>query len=513
MPHRVHVEAQADHLESLSRAKTINALAELVWNALDADSDLINITIKDNPLGTPIEIYVADNGSGIPMEEAERAFGNLGGSWKRNRESTARLHKRMHGRDGKGRFKAFTLGRYVVWETVYDDASGERYKYAIRGNASNLRDFEIGVPEPVSKNTERGTTVRVTGATDSLSVLAVDGPAINQLAEIFAIYLKDYPGTRILLRGDRVDPKTVQKSLTSIEMPSYSDAEGNLVRAYLDVIEWNFAKKERKLCLCDAEGYSLHEIEAGIRPGPGYNFTAYLRSDYIARLHEKNALVLDELEPQVTRLTATARDGLRAYFRRRKAESVSELVRQWKEEGAYPFTEDPADVVEKARREVFDICALNINEYLDSFREGVSKDRQFTLRMLKTALDENPEALKRILTDVLDLPREKQNELAELLEATTLTSIIEATRTITERLRFLAGLQELLFHPAAKASLKERTQLHRMLEAETWIFGEEYLLTSSDENLNTVLGKYLARLRPESKRLRKRVRRDDGKRP
>lgn len=58
------------------------------------------------------------------------------------------------------------------------------------------------------------------------------------------------------------------------------------------------------------------------------------------------------------------------------------------------------------------ICALNVHQYLDSFREGRPKDRQFTLRMLKTALDENPESLKRILSDVLELPKEKQTELA-----------------------------------------------------------------------------------------------------
>src|SRR5438552_1888999 len=93
-PHRVHVEAQADHLESLSRAKTINALAELIWNALDADADLVNIAVTDNELGTPIEVRVLDNGSGINLNDAKSAFGNLGGSWKRNQQSTAKLNKR-----------------------------------------------------------------------------------------------------------------------------------------------------------------------------------------------------------------------------------------------------------------------------------------------------------------------------------------------------------------------------------------------------------------------------------
>src|SRR6185369_7166578 len=81
-----------------------------------------------------------------------------------------------------------------------------------------------------------------------------------------------------------------------------------------------------------------------------------------------------------------------------------------------------------------------------------------------------------------------------------------------ERLQFLAGLEELLFSDSTKRSLKERTQLHRMLESETWLFGEEYLLTNSDENLNTVLRKHLGRLRSGVRRARREepVQRDDG---
>ncbi|CAG2145509.1 hypothetical protein [Cupriavidus plantarum] len=83
---------------------------------------------------------------------------------------------------------------------------------------------------------------------------------------------------------------------------------------------------------------------------------------------------------------------------------------------------------------------------------------------------------------------------------------------VADRLQFLAGLQELLFLPESKRSTKERLQLHRMLAGETWLFGEEYLLTSSDENLSTVLRKHLALLRPNEKTRGRqpRVVRDDG---
>jgi hypothetical protein len=510
-PRFVHVEAQADHLESLARGKPVNALAELVWNALDADADLVRIAVVDNELGTPMSIEVSDNGNGITSEEAARAFGNLGGSWKRDRRVTSKTNKRMHGRDGKGRFKAFALGHDAIWETVYFD--GERYlQYAIKGTGSRLQDFEIGDVREAAQGRQSGTRVHVSNIPEPLGVFAKDGSASRQLAELFALYLRNYPSTQIVFRGERVDPKAVQKAHDWVQLPEFTSADGTKVDARLDIVEWTFTKKERRICLCDSEGFALHEVEAGIRPGSEYNFTAYLCSDYVAKLQHNNLLALDELNGDLRRLLDDARGALRAHFRRRKAESAAELVRQWKEEGVYPFAGDAGDALETARREVFDICALSVHQYLDSFREGQSKDRQFTLRMLKTALDESPESLKRILSEVLELPKERQTELADLLQYTTLSAIIEASKMVTDRLQFLAGLQELLFQVESKRSLKERTQLHRMLESETWIFGEEFLLTSSDENLSTVLQKHISKLRPGERRPRKQesVRRDDG---
>ncbi|MEK7889165.1 ATP-binding protein [Burkholderia contaminans] len=512
-PRFIHVDAKPDHLASLARGKPVMAIAELIWNALDADADRVRVSVVENDLGNPVAIEVVDNGVGITIDEAESAFGSLGGSWKREHRVTARTSKKMHGRNGKGRFKAFALGQYVEWDSVYLDDNDARQHFVIKGRSDRLQDFEIGKVSDAPVGRSRGTRVRIDSMHEAFGILSSEGSATRQLAEIFALYLRNYPATEIIYRDERIDPTSVQKSHQSIPLPAFIAADGSKVRAVLEIVEWSFAKKERRICLCDSEGFALHEVEAGIRPGSEFNFTAYIRSEYIAKLNHENILALDELDPDLRRLADSARAQLRAHFRRRKAEAASELVQQWKDEGIYPFAGDATDSLEMARREVFDICALNVHQYLDSFREGRPKDRQFTLRMLKTALDENPESLKRILSDVLDLPKERQTELADLLQYTTLSSIIEASKMVADRLQFLVGFQELLFRPDSKRSLRERSQLHRMLENETWLFGEEYLLTSSDENLNTVLRKYLAKLRPTGKKARRRddpVVRDDG---
>lgn len=216
----IHVEAQADHLESLARGKPVTALAELVWNALDADADRVRIGITDNDLGNPAVIEVADNGSGISLSEAERAFGNLDGSWKREQRVTQRgAHKKMHGRDGKGRFKAFARGHRVEWDTVFLAEDDQAQHYVIKGSSDRLPDFEIGAPSPAPNGRGRGTRVRITGIQESLGVRSRDGSASRQLAEVFALYLRNYPATDIIYRGERIDPKAVQKAHETHVLP------------------------------------------------------------------------------------------------------------------------------------------------------------------------------------------------------------------------------------------------------------------------------------------------------
>src|SRR5262249_52140260 len=93
--------------------------------------------------------------------------------------------------------------------------------------------------------------------------------------------------------------------------------------------------------------------------------------------------------------------------------------------------------------------------------------------------------------EVLDLPCEKQEELVELLKKTSLTAIVTASKIVSNRLDFLAGLKHLVFDEESREVLLERKQLHRILAQETWIFGEEFNLTVDDESLTTVLQKHL----------------------
>jgi hypothetical protein len=484
---KVKVQVQNDHLERISKVrKPILAVAELIWNGLDANATRVNVDFKHNGLGGLDEITVTDNGDGICHHDAILAFKNLGGSHKRGVVRSKSKRRLLHGKAGKGRFKAFALGDLVEWDTEFQN-NGSAATFKISGSRLDLGTFEISDPVVLAEK-KRGTEVKIRGIQKNFPSLE-GGIAIQELTQYFALYLREYPDVSIYYNGQKIDPSSIEERVTNFEIGSITLDDGKTVSPQLTVIEWKtFA--DRSLFLCDSAGFALAEIPPGIQ-APGFNFTAYLKSDYIRELDDQDALLLEDLHPDIKKLLEPTKDILREHFRKRTSESARALVEQWKKEKVYPYEGKPANIIDETERQVFDVVALNIHTYLPDFNKGDIRSRKLSLRLIKQALEKSPTALQAILSDVFNLPPEKQEEFATLLKKTTLPAMIKASRIVTDRLDFLKALELLVFNPKSKATLLERQQLHKILADHTWIFGEEFNLTVNDKSLTEVLAKHL----------------------
>lgn len=486
----IPVNVKRDHIEALAATKRpIASLAELVWNSLDADAERISIRFDINGLGAMDAIRVRDNGSGIPYDEAEALFGSLGGSWKTSKNRTKK-GRSIHGKSGKGRFKAFSLGTIIEWKTT-SQKNGGLVDFTIKGQASNLASFDLTDPVP-SKTGTSGTEVVIANIRKNFTSL-VSESAPREISNYLAVYLSEFPGITIDYNGTIIDPADARDRYDELELDEVEVSDGRKVEAKLTVIEWK-EPQERALHLCDSSGISLHQVSPGIH-APGFNFTAYLKCDYVRDLDKQGLLVLDDLHGDVAALIQAAKAKLREHFRVRAVESASALLQEWKDTKIYPYEGEPQDKVEEAERQVFDVVAVNINSYLSDFDDSSATSKRFTFNLVKQALKENPESLQLIFQDVLNLPKEHQDDLADLLQKTSLPAIISSAKLVANRLDFLRGLEILVFDKESKQQLLERDQLHQVLAKETWIFGEEFHLTNNEETLNEVLAKHLAALR------------------
>ena len=400
------VQAQKDHILSLCTASPIQALTELVWNALDADAFDVKVDVIQNPLGGIDAIRVSDDGLGVNALQADTHFGNLGGSWKRDADKTPLSGRVLHGSKGKGRFKAFALGNRVEWRTTLKTPSGLR-SFVLAGAADNPDHFtleDVATPGP-----DTGTEVMITDIRNALGSLLDTSWVVQQLASHFALYLKAYPNVRIYFQGLLVNPVIVQHASQTYHLKS---SEGS--KAELQVIEWKTKQNRGKVVFCNADGFALHEVDAAVRPGSGFNFTAYLISPRFAALHEENLLILEDMHPEVKAFLDAARDILRRHFRERREAITAEMLQQWQTDGIYPYSGAPADEAEAAARQRFNACALTIRSYSDNFDVFSVLEKKLLFRLLRETLDAKPDAANTVIGDALGLPIKKRRELSKI---------------------------------------------------------------------------------------------------
>lgn len=499
------VEVQGDHLEKLASARPIQALAELVWNALDADATDVRIKVESTDMGVQ-SVSVHDNGHGMPHNEVPKLFGQLGGSWKGHGSRSKTKSRMLHGKEGKGRFKALALGRVADWKVV-QVLDGIFQRYTITLIRDNLIDVRVTEPVLVGKNAQTGVNVRVEELYRDFRSLEGES-AVQELSEIFALYLSDYPDVAISLNAKQLDPSKAIKNKEKFSLNTIIEDEQEYAFD-LELIEWQ-TSTDRVVYLCTEDGFPLQRRQPRFHT-PGFQFSAYLKSRYISRLHEAGALELAEMNPALEAVYEAAQERIKDYFRAREADAARSEIEQWKTELVYPYDSEPHTSVEEAERKVFDIVALNVNRHLPEFAESSRKTKAFQLRMLRQAIERGPEELQLILNEVLDLPERKQKELAKLLDESSLANVISASKLVADRLKFLTGLEALLFDPEFKSKLKERSQLHRILaDNNTWLFGEEFSLTVDDQSLTEVLRKH-RKLIGEAVAIDRPVTRVDGK--
>ena len=199
------LKAKHDHLEKVASTRDyVKALGEFVWNALDADASRVSVELVRNVLGGIESIIIRDNGSGISKLRAEHDFESLGESWKLQAHRTPILARAIHGKEGKGRLKFFSLAKRAQWSSVYRN-SDRFLRLSIAIEADRLQTSNVSEPEPAPNAAETGTVVELAPLKDTFDWLGSE-EARAEFNAIFAPYILQYPGTEIAYDGKSVDP-------------------------------------------------------------------------------------------------------------------------------------------------------------------------------------------------------------------------------------------------------------------------------------------------------------------
>jgi hypothetical protein len=378
------VQVQKDHLRKLAGATALQAVAELIWNAVDADATQVSLEVESDDVSMR-SITVRDNGHGIPHSDVETLFGKLGGSWKAHGSRSKTKGRILHGKEGRGRFKALALGRVADWTVKYRD--GHRLLgYKITIIRDDLVDVRVTNPEDVAIALGPGVEVCVSELDRSFRSLE-SSSVVQSLSEIFALYLTDYRDVAIFIGAERLDPSMMIADRQKFTLSPITDG-GTEFPAEVDVIRWT-STSERWFFFCGPEGFPYLRVAPKFH-APGFQFSAYLKSPFIASLQEQGLLDLAEMNAPLEASYEEASERVKEYLQSKQIEAAQTEIDRWKSEDVYPYRTEPITPVEKAERKVFDILALNVNRHLPDFAEQSRRIKTFQLRMLRQAMNEAP---------------------------------------------------------------------------------------------------------------------------
>ncbi|MDF3141820.1 MULTISPECIES: ATP-binding protein [unclassified Streptomyces] len=467
-----------------ARKPQIAAVAELVWNALDADASHVEVELRRTSMEAISEIVVRDDGYGITPERARSAFRDFGTTWKAGQTHTRGGRKRiLHGRMGEGRLFSFALGDQLMWESV-SAVSGPSTAVRITGSVQHATVWKV---EEITPTATPGTTVRISVPQGkSLRALESDEAATNLTAKL-AFYLRAYPDVCVTFDGKRLDPNDIMVG-EPVDLPlelseEYSQDDPAPVVTF---VEWNQRTSERKMLICNTDGIALYE-QGGDWADGIVSFTPYLRSNRF------NDLSVDDLHllPMTHRELLDAADkAVRKHLALRGAEISAAVIQQLKDEGIYPYTNHPASPTQTVERRTFDVVVTVARNALPD--KGAA--RRLSVDLIHTALESSPNDLHAILDKVLALSDEDRGHLSRLLARTDLTDVIGAATTVTNRMDFIGALRKIFADDLLRKELREVDQLHPMIARNLWLFGEEWTIARTEVGLTNVLKAHLGLL-------------------
>jgi signal transduction histidine kinase len=483
------VQAGADVLSQFAKKKPVDAVAELIWNSLDAEATEVEVNLETASLSDPtdgaahvVAITVNDNGHGISPQIAESAFTVLGNSWKRGLNGRS-LHnlRPLHGQEGRGRFYAYSLGYLARWTSVSQpEEPSQNLRIEISGDSTRIEGFEIS--EAIGTDQPTGTSMKITVEQGRPLSALLHEDVYSQLAGIFAPHLLYNPDLVVKFNGMKIDPRPFIVG-EPIDIPFELDAPEVFEltgRPVLTLVDWNDEMRTAPgAVLCTADGASLLELEK-TAPAGNVRSTAYIRWSGWATTGA-DLLMVRTQHPEIINW---AIDMLKEHVANRSAAIQVSIIEELKRTNAYPYLDEITDPLEVAERDIFDLVAVTARSAL---RSPNRRQVSMTTRLLKVALQERPEELDTILEEALNLTREERHDLAQLLLHSPLSAIIGAASEVTKRLDLLAGLRHFNYDPDVSPKFREVDQLHPLIKDNTWLFGEPWQLTASERSLRTII--------------------------
>lgn len=475
-----------------------DAIMEYIWNGFDADATKVDLTYNVNELGGISEIRICDNGTGINFENIENTFGAFLSSEKRGAKNFV---DNIHGSKGKGRFSFMCFAHYCKWNTVYTDGK-EFYKYSIDMDDINKKEYDISEKEKTNIQTS-GTEVIITGIDnlleDNLNCYNFEECLLNNFS--WYLYLNKEKDYSLNINGKSLEyKKLIDSDLSQDYELEIEDFKFKVCfikwlkdvksKYYFHMLDENNTQKYKAFTRHNNNGIDfIHSVYVNsvyfndFVPSKKDDNTSGQISLIQGEENEKNEkdITYKDLIKQLDEIvTSKCKEFLRANSNR--------LIDDLEKEKVFPkFSNDKYGNIRKN-----DLVAVVKEVYCVQpriFRKANPEQKKTVIGFLNLLLDSDERKnIMTIMESITNLSKEERENLARLLEKTTLNNIVKTIKMLDKRKEIIETLKGIVFK--GEQSTNERNHIQKIMEKNFWIFGEQYHLVTADKNFEKALEEY-----------------------
>lgn len=480
---------------------TYYAFEELINNAVQAGAKNIKIKIEETPEDAvsdlPITFFsIEDDGSGVPESEFEERILTIATEYKTN-----------SGGKGIGRFAAFQMGENIDIETISYDPTIKKFTLIKCGLSRSdimknmIEDQEIVTTEKeLDGNFNSYYKISISGFYD---YVFTNNNRKNKIHEnlliknisrtLFERYAYKIFNSELnfVINEKPIDKEDFTVGDKETKIVKYIDTFGKEYKLLFSFYKVKKSNKEIKVFLTSDNSGIQNVVQdfnysAEWIPPANYSYLVYIHSDYFTPNLTRN-FVFDDMDPNTKKITRAIKDSLNEHFSSKYRE-FSAFSKNLKNDKYYPYREKNSS--SKTKEIVFTKFAYFIEE-----KYNLLNNQDELRSIIYTLVDKSISNgdLEDVLKSIISLNKESIQKFKELLNISPIESVIEFSEHVASKNKFIDILYELTYGDVSK-KIKERSELHKIIEKHLWIFGERYADTPllklySDKNLENNLNK------------------------
>jgi hypothetical protein len=471
----------------------VNALAELIANAWDADSPSVAITLPSD-LQPSAKILVNDTGVGMTFEECQNHYLNVGRNRRTVPDDKTAAGRTTLGRKGIGKFAGFGIARQIKVETVSAE-TGESTVFTLdldelmKGEYVNAEAKPIKVqlyegPDPARKKSP-GTTISLSNLTFK-QLRSADAFA-QSMARRF-LMLKQQASFEILINGKPL-PDALEAAGVEFNFPKDYTADERGDETIIDddwgvddfelgrLVRWRILFLKKPIEEEELRGVAVYagiklaqrpfffNITQGVTGQAGMEYlVGQVNADFIDQLpqdliaterqrinweHEDSKHLLAWGQKKV-------REALKVWIDRRGAERERQLSEKLDGYGwrLSRLQKHEREIVKRALRQLGKIPTLSDEQFEETANAILTAWEGGRLRDLITTMGE--------ATDMTE------SKLLEILLEVDVLSALNMAEAVLAKLQVISGLKERIEGKDLENPLRDYIAEHPWLIAPQW---------------------------------------------